>query len=252
MRNRKLAIGLSSMAVLLIFAMIAYLYTEFEGYPWKRAAIKRDAVQYLKEKYDMDAIAVESFFNFKFDTYIAHMKDRRDPQGEIIYVESERRYDEISKQWSSVLTDNYREVYWVRKLNEELKSKYSEFYHQEDILKATYSFAYSLADRNEGVSEERDEDGVSIPLMPDNSYSLDIKLRTGVLTDAFTEQLYKLASSLKEENRNCDLFISVPKPEGSDTKYASNEEYYHFEIADLSDRMSLEQFRSALMSSNKS
>lgn len=88
-----------SVAVVLVASFGFYIYSELEGLPWKHAEVKREAIEYMKQKYNMDAVAAGSFYNFKFKVYTAKVFNVMDPDKVIIHVEDERDFDDRIFTW---------------------------------------------------------------------------------------------------------------------------------------------------------
>ncbi len=171
-----------------------YVYAEMEGYPWKRAQIQKDAVRYMKEKYGMEAKSAGSAFNFKFDTYSAKVYDVREGEERIVRVERNAYYDESGppdepmKRLGERLEDNYAEVYWGLRADERLREAFPRIYGNEDIGRIRVSTVYRSQALEEGLSAERDADGVRIPAKPAEHFpTWDIRLTSKDFSDALME-----------------------------------------------------------------
>ena len=127
---------------LIIFVIIAfilsysfYLFTEFYGFPWRHAELKSEAVDYMKNKYNMDVKVERSSFNFKFDYYLVKVYDVNDKDKDLITVEKRKYYDENNQIKGERLEDNYSKIYWETRLLNELKTKYPNLFGFPDIDK---------------------------------------------------------------------------------------------------------------------
>ncbi len=193
-------------AIILLFALSAY--TEFCGYPWKHWEIKKEAVDYMKNKYGMEAKAVSSSFNFKFDYYTAEVYDVKDADKRIIRVEKQRFYDENGQSPGERLEDNYCKVYWENRINNEIRENYPELCSHEDIEKINMDIVYSTLPLEEGVGSDKDENGVLIPLSPKLDGILDIDLKTQDFSDSFLKELLFLINALGASDTRVDLFVT--------------------------------------------
>jgi len=205
-----------------------YLYTETNGYPWKRAQIKKDAVRYMQEKYGMDAIASGSSFNFKFDTYSAELYDSRDESKRTVRVERVP-YIEGDRYAGERLEDNYGEVYWGIETERRLREAFPEIYGREGVRMIGVDTVYQLSAITEGVGPERDDDGVAIPLKPELEGTWDIDLEEDGFTDPFLEELLRAVRGMEELGLAANLIVTAGRdgPDGQDsagkTKYLSLE-----------------------------
>jgi hypothetical protein len=213
-RNKLKYIAIALSAVILLFALS--VYTEFNGYPWKHGEIKREAVGYMKSKYNMDVKVVGSSFNFKFDYYTAKVYDVNDTDKSIIRVEKQRFYDENTQGRGERLEDDYCKVYWENRINNEIREKYPEFCSHEDIEKINADISYSTAPMGEGVSSDRDVNGVLIPLRPELDGILDVDLKTQDFSDDFLNELLLLINDLGASQIRVNLFVTG-KNEEADT-----------------------------------
>lgn len=198
--------------IVLIIVLVSltsfYSYTEFYGYPWKHAEVKKEAIKYMKNKYKMDVKVVSSTFNFKFDYYIVKVFNNNDEIKNLINVEKQKFYDEKGQFKGERLEDNYSKIYWESGLNNELQTKYPKFFILPDIEKFHIDIAYYTTPLDNGVSSIKDENGILIPLMPDNNSTLDIDLNTKDFPDEFLEELLLVIKDLVNTQLKVDLFIT--------------------------------------------
>ncbi len=207
---------------LIIFVIIAlllsysfYLFTEFYGYPWRHAELKREVVGYMKNKYNMDVKVERSSFNFKFDYYLVKVFDINDKNKSLITVEKRKYYDENNQIKGERLEDNYSKIYWETRLLNSLQTKYPNFFRLPDIDKFKIDIAYYTTPIENGVSSVKDEEGVYIPLEPENSYSLDMDLKTKDFSDEFLNELLVVIKDLSNIQSKIDLFITGIGNEGN-------------------------------------
>lgn len=203
--------------MIVLLAVIVFIagsiYKEFNGYPWEHVRVKKEAVTYMKTKYNMDVKVVGSSFNFKFDNYIVQLYNIHDPEKEIIRVEKQRVYNEGRKAWEKRLEDSYGMVYWSKRINRELRKSYPDFCNHKDIEKLFVDYAYSTVPMGEGVSRDKDGNGVLIPLKPDLSGVLDVDLKTKAFSENFLGELLSLINELKTGQDEIDLFITGTREE---------------------------------------
>lgn len=185
-----------------------WIYAEFNGYPWEHAQVKKEAVDYMKRKYNMDVEVVGSSFNFKFDNYTAKLYNINDTDKSIIRVEKNRVYDQNRQTWEKRLEDNYCMVYWEKRINEEVREKYPDFCNHNDIEKINVDISYSTTPLEEGVSRDEDENGVIIPLKPELAGILDVDLKIRDFSESLLNELLLLINALKADQLKIDLFIT--------------------------------------------
>ncbi|MGG3836873.1 hypothetical protein ABEV00_07560 [Paenibacillus thiaminolyticus] len=185
-RKKMLLIMLSIMMISLAGWFIVYTYTEFNGYPWKHAEVKREAVAYMKAKYNMDVAVAGSSYNFKFREYTAKVFNIHD---------AEKRIIDVTK-WGEMLVDNYSVVYWEQRIDDELRKRYPKLYAQEDIESIAVTTTYFTMPIDSGTSPAADDNGVAIPLEPKYEYTLKMYLRTGSISEALWQELYAVVPDL--------------------------------------------------------
>ncbi|GGH19585.1 YfjL-like protein [Paenibacillus segetis] len=204
--------------IFILFGSVAFFfYTEINGYPWKHAEVKREAVTYMKEKYNMDVKVVGSSFNFKFDYYTAQVYNTKDSNKTVIRIEKQRFYDENNQAGGEQLEDNYREVYWEKEINDELHQKYSTFYKLNDIETSTIDIPSFTSPLRNGVSSLQDRNGVFIPSAPEYNYILDVDLKTNDFTEELLQELIFVIRDLVNTEFRVDIVVSG-KYEVSDTE----------------------------------
>ncbi|WP_025026933.1 hypothetical protein [Caldalkalibacillus mannanilyticus] len=177
--------------IILLLAIIAfffYAYTETYGLPWKRAEVKREAIIYMKEKYNMD-VEGKGCYNFKFNKYFAKVYNVLDENKNVINVKKYNRTDEKGQYLGVELSDNYSIVYWENEIRKELAANYPRLYQNDTIDKIFISTTYGTRSLEEGVSNDQDENGVFIPLKPDDDYTIRILLTKNDFSDDFLQEL---------------------------------------------------------------
>lgn len=216
--SKKIAYLILSTVAALILIGICYVYTEMNGYPWKHAQVKREAVLYMKNKYNMDVKASGSSYNFKFKYYTAKVYDVNDVEKSmIISVEKQRYYDDSNSYKGLRLEDNYSEVYWKKRAEQEAREAYPNLFASRRIERAAIATVYSTSSLEEGLSSENDEHGIVIPSEPDYNYTLDIDLASEEITDAFLLELLPVIQDVAKGERRIDFFITGREvPSGTD------------------------------------
>jgi hypothetical protein len=151
--------------IIIVFVSLTsfYSYIEFYGYPWKHVEVKKEAIDYMKNKYNMDVKVVESTFNFKFDYYIVKVFNINDEKKNLINVEKQKFYDEKRQCKGERLEDNYSKIYWENRVKEELQTKYPKFFILPDVEEFHVDIAYYTSPLDNGVSSIKDENGILIP-----------------------------------------------------------------------------------------
>lgn len=235
---------LAALAAILLYGGF-YVYAEFNGYPWKHSRIQKDAVSYMKEKYDMEAKSAGSSFNFKFDNYTAKVYDLRGSKETVIRVERVRFYDEDGRARGERLKDNYSEVYWGLRTEERLREAFPAIFGYEGAS-ARVQTVYSTTPSDEGVSSERDAGGVYVPAEPELPGTWRIDLDADDFPEPFLAELLDAIRSMRESGLKADLFATAGSGrEGSDrlegTFKVLNLEYEAFHNIDR-----LEDLRAAI------
>lgn len=199
---------------LVIFLIIAFvsltsfeIYADLYGYPWKHIEVKREAVDYMKNKYNMDVKVEKSTFNPKFDYYLVKVFDVNDEEKNIINVEKQKFH--VNGQYKGErLEDNYSKIYWESRLMNELQTRYAKFFMLPDQDSIHTDIAYFTTPLEEGVSSIKDENGFFIPLKPDNNCILDVDLNTEDFSDEFLKELLLVIKDLENTLLKVDLVIT--------------------------------------------
>lgn len=207
MKNIKLKLVIS-MIIVIAISLVSYMYTEFYGYPWKHAAMKKEAIHYMKDKYNMDVKVESSTFNFKFNYYIVQVFNVNDAQKILISVEKQKFYDEQSQFKGERLEDNYNQIYWEHALASEMQARFPKFFNHSDIKQFEIDIAYYTTPLN-GVSSTKDEQGILIPLKPEHSFSIEIDLKTNDFPDDFVNEIFIVMNDLLDMQLKADLFITA-------------------------------------------
>lgn len=206
-KKKMLLIMLSIMMISLAGWFIFYIYTEFNGYPWKHAEVKREAVAYMKAKYNMDAAVAGSSYNFKFREYTAKVFNIHDTEKRIIDVTKQFFYDEAIQGRGEMLVDNYSIVYWEQRIDDELRKRYPKLYAQEDIESIAVTTTYFTRPIDSGTSPAADDNGVAIPLEPKYEYTLEMHLRTDSISEALWQELYAVVPDLAAAPWEVEIFV---------------------------------------------
>ncbi len=237
---------LRAIAAFAVLGGAFYIYGEMEGYPWKRAQIKKDAVSYLEAKYGMEAKAAGSSFNFKFDTYAAKAYDVRDNEKRIVTVERGPYYDEERGRRGERLEDNYSEVYWGRQAEERLREKFPRIYGFEGVREIGVSTVYSTLPMEEGASAEKDEYGVRIPEKSGHLPTWDIDLASEEFPEAFLQELLSAIGQMRKHGPESDLFVSAEPAGGAEEELRGKTKYLHLEYEEFGRINGLEELRAAI------
>ncbi|MFC4598220.1 hypothetical protein [Cohnella hongkongensis] len=236
---------LAAVALVLIGAGF-YVYTEIEGYPWKRAQIKKDAVRYMQEKYGMDARVTKSSFNFKFDTYMAKVYDVRDEERRTIQVERLPYRNEEGGGRGERLEDNYAVVYWERRTEERLREAFPQIYEYEGLRKIAVTSVHETFPLGEGVGPEKDESGVAIPRQPGHSASWNIGLVSEDIPEPFLELLLDAVRRMKELDLEVELFVTTLPRKAEAENRQERTKYIQLEHEDLGRIHGVEDLREAI------
>lgn len=206
MRKNKIIYSVIALIIISFVSLISLnFYKETYGYPWKHAELKKEAVEYMKKKYNMDVNVAGSSFNNKFDYYIAEVYNVDDEDKNVINVEKHR---------GERLEDSYSKVYWEKQTNNELQKRYPKFYKLGDIDKITTDIAYFTTPLEIGVSSNKDENGILIPSNPDHNCIVDVHLKTNDFSDEFLQELLLVIKDVVKTQFKVD-FVITGKNEGS-------------------------------------
>lgn len=211
-----LASSLIIAGVLFIASISFYVCTGIYGYPWKHAEIRKEAVGYMKNKYNMNVKVARSTYNYKFDYYLVKVFDINDKDKALITVEKQKYFDKDGQYLGERLEDSYCKIYWESRLQNQLREKYPEFYKLPEIEKIQMDIAYFTAPLKEGVTSDKDEKGIFIPLMPDNNCILDVDINTTEFSDEFLEELLLVIKDLSNSEVKVDLVVTGKSKEGTD------------------------------------
>jgi len=206
-KRRRLTIALIAATALILVSFACYLYAGLEGLPWKHSQVKREAVEYMKSKYNMDVRAAGSSYNFKFGFYTAEVYDVRDPDRRTVRVERHRYKDGNTGKRVTELEDNYGQVYWEPRLSGEFQEKYASFARLEAIDSIRPELPYSTTAMNEGVSPEKDESGVSLPAEPTGDCIWNIELATAEFPDEFLEALLAVKNEMAASGQSAEFVV---------------------------------------------
>lgn len=221
-----------SFIIVLVSIITVNIYTVTYGYPWKHAEVKKEAVGYMKNKYNMDVKVARSTFNSKFDYYIVEVFEINDGAHININVEKQKFHDDNGQYKGERLEDNYSKVYWEIRLRNELQAKYSDFFALLDIEKMQMDIAYFTTPLESGVSSIKDENGIFIPLKPDNNSTLDVDLNTKDFSEEFLKGLLLVIRDLVNKQLKVDLFITGKSTERTKLINLRFEEFTHINSLD--------------------
>lgn len=206
-KKKMLLIMLSIMMISLAGWFIFYVYTEFNGYPWKHAEVKKEAVAYMKAKYNMDVAVAGTSYGFKFREYTAKVFNIHDTEKRIIDVTKHAFDDEAIQGRGEMLEDNYSMVYWEQRIDDELRERYPMLYEQEDIESIAVTTTYSMMPIDSGTSPAADNNGVAIPLEPKHEYRLEMRLQTDSISEALWQELYAVVPDLVAAPWKVEIFV---------------------------------------------
>ncbi|EJW16379.1 hypothetical protein M5X00_22355 [Paenibacillus alvei] len=232
-----------SVAVVLVASFGFYIYSELEGLPWKHAEVKREAIEYMKQKYNMDAVAAGSFYNFKFKVYTAKVFNVMDPDKVIIHVEDERDFDEQGLYVGRRLQDDYSLVYWSEQIRHELKQRYPDLFQLEDIDTIQVEYAYYALSLTEGISSEKDQYGVRIPVKPKDIPELSIRLKTVDIGDPFLTQLRVVINDMVKTSNPIDVIVRAASTEKTQQNEMTKTAILHIEHDKLKQLHSIDELK---------
>ncbi|MGG3280110.1 hypothetical protein [Paenibacillus solani] len=196
-----------AVVVLLFTSFVYYLYTEMNGLPWKHAEVKRNAIVYMKQKYNMDVAAAGSSYNFKFKVYTAKVYNVKDASKAIIHVEDDVNFDDYGSFVGKQLQDDYSLVYWSAHIRDRLQKKYHDLFKHQDIDTIQIEYTYYTLSLERGLSGDKDQHGVLIPAKPKYAPELKIQLKTIDFGDHLLEQLRQVINDMVNTSQSMNVFV---------------------------------------------
>jgi len=177
-----LCIGL---VVILSFA--GFLYISFNGIPWKKDQVAQEIEKYVENKYNTDVEVVDKYFNFKFASYGATFKDKKD--GIDFTFETE-------KTKSGNYLDFYVESFWASQLREDTEPIIKQCFESLPIESYDYLFTYGIADELQIKSDnipnyKTVNSDLVLVLRLKDSWSIESKNRGISETYTFIQELKK-------------------------------------------------------------
>lgn len=218
-----------SVTVVLLASFGFYIYSELEGLPWKHAEVKRKAVEYMKQKYNMDVVLAGSSYNFKFKVYTAKVSNVMDPDKAIIHVEDDRDFDEQGHYVGRRLQDDYSLVYWSEQIHLELKERHPDLFQLEDIDTIQVEYAYYTLSLTEGISSDQDQFGTRIPVKPKDIPELSIRLKTVDIGDPILKQLREVINDMVKTSNPMDVIVRAASAERTPQNEMSKTAILHIE-----------------------
>jgi len=235
---------LSALAAV-VAGFVFYAYADLNGYPWEKARIKKEAVRYMLEKYGMEAEASGSSFNFKFDTYAAHLYDARDGDKRIIRVER-TGYFEGERYAGKRLEDNYAEVYWGRETERRLMEAFPDIYAHEGVRDIAVHTVYQLSGMDEGIGPDRDADGAAVPAKPVHEATWDIDLAEDGLTDSFLKELFLATREMGRLGIEANLYVTAGPDQPIGQEPVGTTRYLNLEAERFGNIASAEELKASI------
>lgn len=234
---------ISIVIAVLLVSFVYYLYVEIEGLPWKHAEVKRKAVEYMKQKYNMDVAAAGSSYNFKFKIYTAKVYNVKDANKAIIRVDDDGDFDDEGNYVGKRLQDDYTLVYWSTHIRDSLQKQYPDLFKLQDIDTIQIEYAYYTLSLERGLSGDKDQHGVLIPAKPKDIPELSIRLKTIDIGDHLLEQLRQVINDMVNTSQSMDVFVRAGDDHGEQEKGMSKTAILHIEHDKLRTFHSIEELK---------
>lgn len=230
-------------AVVLFVFFGFYVYSQLEGLPWKHAEVKRKAIEYMKQKYNIDAVAAGSIYNFKFKVYTANVYNAMDPNKAVIHVEDVSDFDDQGHYVGRRLQDDYSLVYWSEQTRRELKEKYPDLFQLKDIDTIQVEYAYYTLSLTEGISSDQDQYGVRIPVKPKDISELSIRLKTVDIGDSILKQLREVINDMVKTSSPMNVIVRAASTERTQQNEMSKTAILHIEHDKLQHLQSIDELK---------
>ncbi|MCM3290693.1 hypothetical protein M3661_11170 [Paenibacillus sp. MER 180] len=234
---------ISIVVVVLLLSFVFFVYTEIEGLPWKHAEVKRKAIDYMKQKYNMDVAAEGSSYNFKFKVYTAKVYNVKDSNKAIIRVDDDSDFDAEGNYVGKRLQDDYTLVYWSESIRDGLQVKHPDLFKLQDIESIQIEYAYYTLSLTEGLSGDQDQNGVHIPVKPKDVPELFIRLKSVDIGDHVLEQLREVINDMVRTSQPMGVFVRAAETKGTQQNKMSKNEILHLEHDQLKFIQSIEDLK---------
>ena len=122
-------------AVIMLFA--GYLYTSFNGVPWKKVQVAHELEKHVEKKYNTNVEVVDKYYNFKFSNYGATFKGTED--------NIEFTFD-TEKTNSGIYLDYFVEELWASQLKADSEPIIKQSFESLPIESYDYIITYGIAD----------------------------------------------------------------------------------------------------------
>ncbi|GAA0384896.1 hypothetical protein [Paenibacillus motobuensis] len=239
---------ISIVVAVLLVSFVYYLYVEIEGLPWKHAEVKRKAIEYMKQKYNMDVAAAGSSYNYKFKIYTAKVYNVQDTNKAIIRVDDDGDFDNKGNYVGKRLQDNYTLVYWSAHIRDSLQKKYPDLFSLQDIDTIQIEYTYYTLSLERGLNGDKDQNGVLIPAIPKDVPELSIRLKTIDIGDHLLEQLRQVINDMVKTSQSMDVFVRAADDRGEQEEEMSKTAILHIEHDKLKTFHSIEELKKEIKS----
>lgn len=239
---------ISIVIAVLLVSFVYYLYVEIEGLPWKHAEVKRKAIEYMKQKYNMDVAAAGSSYNYKFKIYTAKVYNVHDTNKAIIRVDDDGDFDDKGNYVGKRLQDDYTLVYWSAHIRNNLQKKYPDLFSLQDIDAIQIEYTYYTLSLERGLNGDKDQRGVFIPAMPKDVPELSIRLKTIDIGDHLLEQLRQVINDMVNTSQSMDVFVRAADDRGEQEEEMSKTAILHIEHDKLKTFYSIEELKKEIKS----
>ncbi|MFE8699509.1 hypothetical protein ACFYKX_02605 [Cytobacillus sp. FJAT-54145] len=203
--SKKVKIILSSFLVIII-GIVATIYVEFAGLPWKKQTVGNEILHYLENKYNEEFVIDKRFYNFKDSSYNIKVHPKNNPSVQFNAGEGYGEYHFV---------DYYAEALWEKQATEDFKSIIEKHFPEKQHFRANAVYGDGM-------------DLVKRPPIPHYSKTkafimLGINIPTNFSkSEGDFKKMLAVVKSMQEVGGNIELFISYgPEDDSKNMTYAT-------------------------------
>lgn len=141
------------------------------------------------------------------------------------------------------MQDDYSLVYWSEQIRHELKQRYPDLFQLEDIDTIQVEYAYYALSLTEGISSEKDQYGVRIPVKPKDIPELSIRLKTVDIGDPFLTQLRVVINDMVKTSNPIDVIVRAASTEKTQQNEMTKTAILHIEHDKLKQLHSIDELK---------
>lgn len=231
--------------IILLLAIVSFsIIKDFSKTQEKKSIAKTKAINYMKEKYNMDVKVISVSFPkglfWSVDVYDVNDKEKRP----IDIILSKTAIKKGNLEGPS--GDNYSEVYWEKEIIEKLESKFGSFSNLDTVEKIRFRTGDCHTSLKEGVSADKDKNRVFIPLKPPFEISISFKLDP--FSDEVLKDLLSMIKDISDGDIDVHLYMSYIRyvDDRSTGDKIERQNYFDLSFEELKNIRSLDDLKSLI------